>query len=262
MKLPQSLLTAVVVVAILAIVAAVVATVLNAIELARAPTVAQRAMGQDGQGTQQQSQGAATDRVVVLSPEPASRWSRFWFGDPWNRDPVCGGDPLCRDAYFRDWPYARRPSHPHPPRSDAPATLPQPINITNTATSNVYPPPPPPSQATPQALLSQSSADAQAAAQTPTQAFIATQTAAQAPAQTLAPQASQTTTGTTATGWSSEGSQGAQLDGAPATDGGTAESGSEEVMPLTEDTAGSPLRAAACNTCARKKKFMAGLLRN
>jgi hypothetical protein len=248
MRLSQSLLAGVAIIAILAIVAAVVARVLNVVELARAPAVAEKVLAQ---GEKQGEDAQGKDRVVVLSPEPASRWSRFWLGDPWNRDPVCGGDPLCRDAYFRDWPYARRPSYPHPaPPHPAPAT--QPITITNTATSNVYappptastptssslPPPPPQSDSSPlpdsmqmnsqitsQANLNSGSQSEQTAPQPVSQS-----TPAQA--QTSSPSMSQSVVG----------------EGADA-------------MPLTEDTAGSPLRAASCTSCARRKKAMDGLLR-
>jgi hypothetical protein len=78
-------------------------------------------------------------------------WPRpLWGRDRYNRDPVCYGDPACRDAYFRDWPWARRPYGGKPGPSQ-PSSAPQPpINVTvtapstSTATNTVTLPPPPP----------------------------------------------------------------------------------------------------------------------
>jgi len=52
--------------------------------------------------------------------------------DLWNRDPVCHGDPVCRDAYFRDWPHARRPDSHRRRREDSS----RPIHITVTSPSS------------------------------------------------------------------------------------------------------------------------------
>jgi hypothetical protein len=57
-----------------------------------------------------------------------------WGRDLYNRDPVCYGDPACRDAYFRDWPWARRPSRGDR-KPSRPAPQPSPITITVTSPS-------------------------------------------------------------------------------------------------------------------------------
>jgi hypothetical protein len=75
-------------------------------------------------------------KTVLLDTTPhylRSLWRGF---DPYNRDPVCYGDPTCRDAYFRDWPYARRPWggwHHNATAHKTPAAT----NNTNTNTQNV-----------------------------------------------------------------------------------------------------------------------------
>lgn len=165
----RSLVRGTVVLVVLAVIAAALAVTLNAIEAWRAPRVAEKALASQQQQQQPNSRSGEGEmqpphhepesvvserfrqRVVVLSPDIPSRWTRFWYGDPWNRDPVCGGDPICRDAYFRDWPYARRPhSHAaHPPHQ-------QPITITNTNTTHLPPAPPLSSQSAPAPSFSQS----------------------------------------------------------------------------------------------------------
>ena len=104
---------------------------------------------------------STTPNSSSSSPPPSqsfpqtSRFAAFepyWYPTPrgwalrdlWNRDPVCHGDPVCRDAYFRDWPHARRPFHRYP---SGDSRAPQPITITvtapstSTSTSTSYPAP-------------------------------------------------------------------------------------------------------------------------
>jgi hypothetical protein len=214
MKFQASLVRALVVVVVLAVIAASVAATLNAIEAKRAPAVAEKVL----QGAAESpSPSSAESRVVVLSAESPSRWTRFWYGDPWNRDPVCGGDPICRDAYFRDWPYARRPDR-YPHHTPAPAPAPAPITITNTNTATSYAPAPAPAPAP-------ATAPAPAPAQAPAQA--SAPEPAPAPAQAPAPEP------------------------APAPD----------VSPEAQAASAGGPAGAGCNTCERRKKAMASLLR-
>lgn len=103
-------------------------------------------------GTGTTTTTATTSPQSQPAPSRSSAFEPYWYPTPrgwalrdlWNRDPVCHGDPVCRDAYFRDWPPARRPFHRYP---SGDSRAPQPITITvtapstSTSTSTSYPAP-------------------------------------------------------------------------------------------------------------------------
>jgi hypothetical protein len=227
MKFGPSVLRAVVVVVVVVVIAASVAVTLNAIEARRAPSVAEKVLSQQGQGQGEAAQPAtaAEQRLVVLSPDVSSRWSRFWYGDPWNRDPVCGGDPICRDAYFRDWPYARRPDRRYSHHVSGRDPAPQAITITNTNTNTatVTPPPPPPPPPT-QAQAAMVQTQSEITAMTP-------------PPPPPPPQSS------------------AEPVPAPMPEQAPAPAPAPDQAPASEPA------GAGCNTCERRKRAMAGLMR-
>jgi hypothetical protein len=105
---------------------------------------------------QDQQAASADPRIVPVYAAYANypSYHPAWFG--LNRDPVCYGDPACRDAYFRDWPYARRPGYRRPdsyydrprqppyyppgdPRFNQPITITVTSPSTSTSTATVTP---------------------------------------------------------------------------------------------------------------------------
>jgi hypothetical protein len=94
----------------------------------------------------QQSSSATSPDPAPRDPDFVPYWypsSRGWVvRDLWNRDPVCHGDPVCRDAYFRDWPYARRPYDSRSPsrsrQQPIQISVTSPSTATATSSPNIY----------------------------------------------------------------------------------------------------------------------------
>jgi len=110
-----------------------------------------------GNGTQASQASQASQTSQTAAPVAAPAFIPFAYNglvrDLYNRDPVCYGDPVCRDAYFRDWPYARRPyDYRHDSsRRDSRPPIQVSVNAPATATAspNIYVQSPPPSTSTP-----------------------------------------------------------------------------------------------------------------
>jgi hypothetical protein len=126
-----------------------------------APSAAVTAPSDEATTVEDADKGAARSATAFPGApyfrDPRDAYDPYWLSRPvwgrdlYNRDPVCYGDPACRDAYFRDWPWARRPFS-HKPSSSSHSRREPPINIsvtapstaTNTNTNTVQVPPPPP----------------------------------------------------------------------------------------------------------------------